>query len=76
MIFKASSETLHSKDAFFDRRKYMRRKKQRNVNNLAMKMGIGLVLGLLAGAGCIFFREYSIANGNQHFWIFLQNLLF
>lgn len=76
MIFKASSETLHSKDAFFDRRKYMSRKKQRNVNKLAMKMGIGLVLGLLAGAGCIFLREYSIANGNQHLWIFLQNLLF
>lgn len=54
----------------------MKEKKQKSANKLAIKMGIGLLLGLIAGTSCIFLREYWIANGQEDLWRFIQNLLF
>ena len=45
-------------------------------NKLAKRMAIALVLGLLAGAGCIVLRERLISSGSQDVWNSINSLLF
>lgn len=45
-------------------------------NRLAIQMGIGLVLGLIAGGGFMFLRETLNANGNSATWQTINNVLF
>lgn len=49
---------------------------KKNSNSLAIKMAIALVLGILAGVGCIFLRENLIASGQGETWTMINNLLF
>jgi len=49
-------------------------KKNNSSNSLAIKMAISLILGLIAGIGCIFFRE-SVGSDSA-LWIKLNNMLF
>lgn len=49
---------------------------QKKGNKLAIQMGIGLVLGLVAGGGFIFLRENLIANGNAATWQTINRILF
>lgn len=45
-------------------------------NKLAKRMAIALVLGLLAGVGCIVLREQLISSGSQDVWNSINSLLF
>ena len=45
-------------------------------NKLALQMGIGLVLGLIAGCGFIFLRESLISGGKADTWQTINNILF
>ena len=55
----------------------IRKTKEKNSgNNLAVKMVISLILGLVAGLGCIILRENLIANGNSSIWTNMNNILF
>lgn len=51
-------------------------KKLNNSNRLAIKMAVALVLGLIAGIGCIFLRETLNGNGNGYIWTSISNILF
>ena len=51
-------------------------KKLNNSNRLAIKMAVALVLGLIAGIGCIFLRETLNGNGNEDIWTSINNILF
>ncbi len=51
-------------------------KKLNNSNRLAIKMAVALVLGLIAGIGCIFLRETLNGNGNGNIWTSISNILF
>lgn len=53
----------------------MRMKKHKG-NKLAKRMAIALILGLVAGIGCILLREQLIQNGNEEVWSTINNLLF
>lgn len=50
--------------------------KRNEGNKLAIKMAVALILGLIAGIGCIFIRENLNANGNNDLWISINNILF
>ncbi len=50
--------------------------KVNNNNRVAIKMAIALVLGLIAGIGCLLLRENLIANGNADIWTKINNILF
>lgn len=52
----------------------MNKKSSNNGNTLAVKMAVSLILGLIAGIGCIFLRESMGADSSL--WITLNNLLF
>ncbi|WP_195999850.1 dicarboxylate/amino acid:cation symporter [Clostridium sp. 1001271B_151109_B4] len=51
-------------------------KKINSSNKLAIKMAVALILGLAAGIGFIVLRESLIANGNDHIWTSINNILF
>ena len=51
-------------------------KKMNNSNKLAIKMAAALILGLIAGIGCIILRENLNGNGNGHIWTSINNILF
>lgn len=53
----------------------MRMKKHKG-NKLAKRMAIALILGLVAGIGCILLREQLIQNGNGEVWSTINHLLF
>lgn len=44
--------------------------------NLAKRMMIALILGLVCGIGCIMIRESLNSGGNQDLWASVENLLF
>lgn len=50
--------------------------KVNNNNKVAIKMAIALVLGLVAGIGCLLLRENLISNGNADIWAKINNILF
>lgn len=50
--------------------------KVNNNNKVAVKMAIALVLGLVAGIGCLLLRENLISNGNAELWTKINNILF
>ena len=50
--------------------------KRINGRKLAKNMAIALVLGLLAGFGCILIRESMIAGGHSDLWNTINQLLF
>lgn len=50
--------------------------KVNNNNKVAVKMAIALVLGLVAGIGCLLLRENLISNGNADIWAKINNILF
>ena len=50
--------------------------KVNNNNKVAVKMAIALVLGLVAGIGCLLLRENLISNGNADIWTKINNILF
>ena len=54
----------------------MKASKINKSNQLAIKMAIALILGLVAGVGCIILRENLNANGNEHIWTSINNILF
>lgn len=54
----------------------MKTSKINNSNKLAIKMAVALILGLIAGVGCIILRESLNANGNAHIWTSINNILF
>ena len=55
----------------------MKQKKQNSAaNKLAIQMAIALVLGLIAGAGCILIREQMMANGQADLWNTINSVLF
>lgn len=54
----------------------MKTSKINKSNQLAIKMAIALILGLVAGVGCIVLRENLNANGNVHIWTSINNILF
>lgn len=47
-----------------------------NNNKVAIKMAIALVLGLVAGIGCLLLRENLISNGNADVWTKINSILF
>ncbi|MDY5912954.1 MAG: cation:dicarboxylase symporter family transporter, partial [Inconstantimicrobium porci] len=47
-----------------------------NSSRLAINMAIALILGLIAGVGCIFLRENLIASGSKDIWTTINNILF
>lgn len=49
---------------------------KKNPNELAIKMVIALILGLIAGTSFIFLREYLNGNGKGDLWLTINNLLF
>lgn len=49
---------------------------KQNVNNLAIKMGISLLGGLITGLLFLFLREILIANNHESIWNIINNLLF
>ena len=49
---------------------------KKNPNELAIKMVIALILGLIAGTSFIFLREYLNGNGKGNLWLTINNLLF
>lgn len=49
---------------------------KKNPNQLAIKMVIALILGLIAGTSFIFLREYLNGNGKGDLWLTINNLLF
>lgn len=51
-------------------------KKLNKGNQLAIKMVIALICGLLAGLGCIFLRENLIASGQSELWTTINNIFF
>ena len=50
--------------------------KQSNGKQLAKKMLIALVCGLIAGFGCIIFREHLNSSGQGELWKTINNILF
>lgn len=50
--------------------------KLNKANSLAIKMGIGLILGLICGGLFIFLRETLINNGKGQAWSSINSLLF
>ena len=50
--------------------------KQSNGKQLAKKMLITLVCGLIAGFGCIIFREHLNSSGQGELWKTINNILF
>lgn len=50
--------------------------KRNEGNKLAIKMAVALILGLIAGIGCIFIRENLNASGNSDLWTSINNILF
>ena len=52
----------------------MNKKSSNNGNVLAVKMAVSLILGLIAGVGCIFLRE-NVGAGSS-LWTTINNLLF
>lgn len=49
---------------------------KKNPNELAIKMVVALILGLIAGTSFIFLREYLNGNGKGDLWLTINNLLF
>lgn len=49
---------------------------KKNLNELAIKMVVALILGLIAGTSFIFLREYLNGNGKGDLWLTINNLLF
>lgn len=49
---------------------------KQNVNNLAIRMTIALLAGLITGLLLLFLRESLNANGNGPIWNIINNLLF
>lgn len=60
-------------EVFFQKGENLMKKKG---NKLAVQMGIGLVLGLIAGCGFIFLRESLISSGKADTWQTINNILF
>ena len=50
--------------------------KKKHSNKLAINMAISLIIGLIAGTGFIFLREYLNSNGQAALWNTINNLLF
>ena len=50
--------------------------KQNSGKQLAKKMLIALVCGLIAGFGCIIFREHLNSSGQGELWKTINNILF
>lgn len=51
-------------------------KKTNKGKQLALKMAIALICGLVAGFGCILLRENLIATGQSDTWSLINNILF
>lgn len=54
----------------------MKKSKINNSNKLAIKMAVALILGLIAGVGCIILRENLNASGNASIWGTINSILF
>lgn len=50
--------------------------KKKSANRLAINMAIALVLGLIAGAGCIALRENLISDGQANVWKSINDIFF
>lgn len=62
-------------EVFIIRRIPMQTQKHKG-STLAKRMAVALLLGLLAGIGCIILREQLIQNGNGDIWASINNILF
>lgn len=51
-------------------------KQKQSANKLAIKMGLALIIGLIAGTSFIFLRETLLANGDGETWNTINTILF